>query len=159
MSPKEQVELLYRRVADGWNAMDADGIASAFAESALMVGYDGSEMRGRNEIASALRDVFDDHTPGRWVALVRDITFPTPNLALLRAHAGWFGARTPESLGTRRGSVPEWFPQAVQSMVALSTSGRWQIVLLQSTPAALHGRPQAAAALAEELRSVAAREV
>ena len=42
---------------------------------------------------------------------------------------------------------------AVQSLVAREEGGRWLIHLFQNTPAAFHGRPDAAAALTAELQA------
>jgi len=42
---------------------------------------------------------------------------------------------------------------AFQSLVAKRDGGRWQIYLVQNTPAAFHGRPEEAARLSAELRS------
>ena len=46
---------------------------------------------------------------------------------------------------------------AVQSLVARRRNGAWQVVLYQNTPAQYHGRPEAAEALTEELRSELAK--
>jgi hypothetical protein len=41
---------------------------------------------------------------------------------------------------------------AVQSLVVQQEGSRWRIHLFQNTPAAFHGRPEAAAALTSELQ-------
>ena len=53
-----------------------------------MIGYDGSEMFGREEIASTLGQIFADHQTAAYVTKVRDVRLLTPNIARLRAVAG-----------------------------------------------------------------------
>ena len=43
---------------------------------------------------------------------------------------------------------------AIQAVVAGQTGDGWQVALFQTTPAALHGRPEAVEALTAELRAV-----
>jgi uncharacterized protein (TIGR02246 family) len=144
MSDDAHVRALYAQVVDGWNRLDARAIASAFTRDAELVGYDGSAMRGRDAIESGMAAVFADHKPGRWVALVRDVHFPAPDVAVLRAHAAWLNPRADSP------------PIGVQTTVALrETADAWRIALLQTTPAALHGRPEQLAELQAELRAAA----
>jgi uncharacterized protein (TIGR02246 family) len=144
MSMEKEVRALYGQVVDGWNNLDAAQIASAFSPDGDMIGFDGSVMRGASEIAAALGGIFKDHKPGRWVPLIRDVRSPAAGLAVLLAHCGWFMSDSADT-----------FPQAVQTVVASRGESRWKITLLQTTPAALHGRPADAQALARELRAAA----
>ena len=64
------------------------------------------------------------------------------NAALLHAAAGMPGAS---------GEAINPAVNAVQSLVAERIDGEWRIALFQNTPAAFHGRPEAAAALTAEL--------
>jgi len=43
---------------------------------------------------------------------------------------------------------------AIQSLVAVREADRWRVVLLQTTPAAFHGRPDLAEAPFTELRAL-----
>lgn len=138
------VRALLDRVVAGWNALDGDAMAAPFAADADVVGFDGSIMRGRDEIAATMKRIFADHTPGRWVTVVRDVRFPAPGVAVLRAASGWIHDPAAES-----------FPQAVQTLVAARSDGEWRITLLQATPAAFHGRPELAEAMRAELRAAA----
>src|SRR5688572_18527129 len=144
MSIEQDVRALYGQVVDGWNNLDPATIAAAFSPDGDMIGFDGSVMRGASEIAAVLGEIFKDHKPGRWVPLIRDVRFPASDLAVLLAYCGWFTAPSPDT-----------FPQAVQTLVASRAESRWEIILLQTTPAALHGRPADAQALARELRAAA----
>jgi hypothetical protein len=46
---------------------------------------------------------------------------------------------------------------SIQSLVAVRDAERWRVVLLQTTPAAFHGRPDLAEALTAELRALLPR--
>ena len=41
------VRALYRAIIDGWNADDAAAFAAPFAPDGVVIGFDGSEIRGR----------------------------------------------------------------------------------------------------------------
>lgn len=43
---------------------------------------------------------------------------------------------------------------SVQTLIAVKDRASWRIALFQNTPAAFHGRPEASAALTDELRQV-----
>jgi uncharacterized protein (TIGR02246 family) len=143
MSDRSAIERLFEDVAAGWNAGSAHAIASAFVEDALMIGYDGREMRGKADIERSLRAVFGDHRVGRWVSIVRDVHFPVPEAAVLWAVTGWI------QLGATE------FPQGHQVLTAARARGAWRIVSLQTTPAAYHGSPERARALHDELIAAA----
>jgi uncharacterized protein (TIGR02246 family) len=74
--------------------------------------------------------------------IVREIRPLGPDAVLLRAVCGMSepGAKT---------VIPA--VNALQSLIAVRQNGEWQIDLFQNTPAAFHGRPDAVAALTEEL--------
>jgi uncharacterized protein (TIGR02246 family) len=45
----EEVSALYHALLDAWNRHDAVGYAALFADDGYVVGFDGSEMKGRHE--------------------------------------------------------------------------------------------------------------
>ena len=45
-----QVRALYQRLLESWNRRDARDFAALFAEDAHVIGFDGSQMHGREEI-------------------------------------------------------------------------------------------------------------
>ena len=49
-----EVRTLYQQVLNGWNQHDAGAFAAPFAEDGEVIGFDGSQMTGRAEIASTL---------------------------------------------------------------------------------------------------------
>lgn len=131
-----------------WNRRDAEGFAALFTTDGNVVGFDGSQMDGRAAIQQELHRIFGDHQPAAYVALVREVRQLGPGIALLRAVAGM---------------VPPGETQvnpkvnAIQSLVAQQEGAHWRIQLFQNTPAAFHGRPQAAADLTAELQKEADR--
>ena len=58
LSPDEsEVGELYRQMLDGWNNRSADAFAAPFAEDGESIGFDGSQLVGRTEIVSTLRQI------------------------------------------------------------------------------------------------------
>jgi uncharacterized protein (TIGR02246 family) len=142
---EDAIRALYRRMLDGWNARDADAYATAFGEDGEAVGFDGSEMSGRAEIADTLRRIFADHPTAAYVAKVRGVCFLAPEVAILRAIVGML---PPGSTDLN--------PQvnALQTVVAAKGDGEWRIVLLQNTPAQFHGQPELVQQMTQELQEL-----
>lgn len=134
---------LYHQLLAAWNARDAAAFAALFAEDGESVGFDGSQMAGRADIAATLGQIFADHPTAAYVATVRGVRFPAPDVAILRAVSGLVPpGKADLSPATN----------AVQTLVAAHSAGGWGIALFQNTPAQFHGRPELAEQLAEELR-------
>jgi uncharacterized protein (TIGR02246 family) len=57
----ERVSAVYRQLLEAWNRRDADAFAAAFTDDGSCVGFDGSMMNGRAEIASTLGGIFEHH--------------------------------------------------------------------------------------------------
>ena len=51
---EDEIAELYERLIEGWNANDAAAMAAPLAQDALMIGYDGSQMSGREEVVREL---------------------------------------------------------------------------------------------------------
>ena len=68
-----RVAALYEELIAGWNAQDADRYAAPFADDGVVIGFDGSEMVGREAIAEEMRRIFADHETADYVAKVRSI--------------------------------------------------------------------------------------
>ncbi len=137
------VRELYGRILAGWNADDAQAFAAPLADDGEVVGFDGSEMRGRDEVARQVGAIMADHATGTYVGIVRSVRALSDDVALLRAVAGVVPAG-------ERDIKPEL--NSVQSLVATRRHGRWEVDLYHNTPAAWHGQEAAGAALTEELR-------
>src|SRR6266571_2026862 len=83
-----QIHTLYQQLLDSWNKHSADAMAVLFAEDGDLVGFDGSQLSGRAEIASTLQQIFADHVTPPYVSKVRDVRFLSSEVAILRAVVG-----------------------------------------------------------------------
>lgn len=140
-----QVRALYQELLAAWNRRDAHGMAEQFTEDGIVVGFDGSQMNGQQEIQSTISQIFSDHPTAPYIAKVREVRFLTSEVAVIRAVVGM----VPPGQADLNPAV-----NAVQTVVAVKHAGRWRITVFQNTPAALHGRPDLSEALTEELREV-----
>jgi uncharacterized protein (TIGR02246 family) len=142
---EEAVCALYRQLLDGWNSRSGEALAAPFAEDEDVIGFDGSQMTGRAEIASVLQMIFADHPTPAYLAKVRSVRLLSPDAAVLRAVAGM----VPHGQS-------EIDPQlnALQTLVAAKRDGQWRIALFRNTPAQFHGRPELVQKLTEELQQL-----
>ena len=138
------VEQLYRDLIDAWNRRDAAGMAQLMSDAALVIGFDGSEMHGRDEVAATLDRIFADHPTASYVTIVRDVRELSPDVAVLHAHVGM----VPPGQSDVKPEV-----NAAQTLLAARGASGWRIELFQNTPAAYHGRPDAVQKLTAELRA------
>ena len=136
---------LYQQLLDGWNQRDAAAYAALFAEDASVVGFDGSQMNGRADIAAQLGQIFADHPTSRYIGKIREVRLLTADAAILRAVVGM----VPPGQSDLKPDV-----NAIQSLVATKINGQWQIALFQNTPARFDGRPKLAQQLTDELREL-----
>ncbi|HEX5441885.1 MAG TPA: SgcJ/EcaC family oxidoreductase [Ktedonobacterales bacterium] len=139
------IAALYRQLLDSWNRRDASAFAALFDDEGQSIGFDGSPMSGRDEIAATLGQIFADHVTASYVARIRGIRFLAPDVAMLRAVVGMI----PPGQSDINPAV-----NAMQTIVAVNRVGEWRIALLQNTPAQFHGRPEMAEALTQELREL-----
>ncbi|HET9921225.1 MAG TPA: SgcJ/EcaC family oxidoreductase [Ktedonobacteraceae bacterium] len=136
---------LYRQLIDAWNGRNAEGFAALFTEDAHVTGFDGSQMDGRAEIASALSGIFAHHMTAPYISKIRGVELLRPDVAILRAVVGM----VPPGQSDLNPAL-----NAIQSLVAVRSNGTWRIVLFQTTPAQFHGRPELVEQLTEELRQL-----
>ncbi len=139
----------YEQLIAGWNEHDADRFAASFADDGAMIGFDGSELAGRDAIREEIGRIFDDHETAAYVAKVRGVRNLSPNVAVLRAVVGMVPPSNSDIAPDRN---------AHQTVVASRDGGDWRIVLFQNTPAQFHGRPELVEELTDELREVARRQ-
>jgi uncharacterized protein (TIGR02246 family) len=147
-SADSDVRALYGRILEAWNARDASAMASCFEPDGNMVGFDGSQVDSRADIAGHLKPIFASHPTARYVAKVREVRFIVPEVGILRAVAGM----VPPSSDDVNPAL-----NTIHTLVASKRVDGWLASLFQSTPAAWHGRPADAAALTEELRGIVRR--
>jgi uncharacterized protein (TIGR02246 family) len=142
------IRALYYELLDAWNRRDAAGMARLFAADGHLVGFDGGQVDGAGAIEGHLAPIFAHHPTPAFVGLVRGVDLLAPGAAMLRAVAGMVPDGQDDLLPALN---------AVQALVVLQRAEGWRIALFQNTPAALHGRPEAAEALTEELRQARRR--
>jgi uncharacterized protein (TIGR02246 family) len=143
--PADAARALYAAVIAAWNGRDAEAMAAVFAEDGVLVGFDGSEHLGRERMATELGRIFADHPTPPYVTDVDEARSCGGSVAILRAVAGMAPPGSDEldpGLHTR------------QTLVAERRGDGWVAVLLQTTPAQFHARPEAAGELTERLRRV-----
>jgi uncharacterized protein (TIGR02246 family) len=67
------VRELHASLLDSWNRRDAEGFASLFTAEGNVVGFDGSPVDGAVAIRHHLEQIFADHRPAAYVAIVREV--------------------------------------------------------------------------------------
>jgi uncharacterized protein (TIGR02246 family) len=144
-SDETEVRASYSQLLEGWNRRNADDYATLFAEDGNLVGFDGSSIDGRAEIASHIRQIFADHPTAIYIWKIREVRFLAPGVALLRAVAGMMSPGQSDLNPA---------VNTIQTLVAVKRAGKWRIAIFQNTPAQFHGRPELAQALTEELRQL-----
>jgi uncharacterized protein (TIGR02246 family) len=141
--PETAIRSLHAELLRHWNERDAAGFASLFTADGDVVGFDGSQMKGKEEIESSLGGIFEHHATAAYVGKVREVRLLAPEVGVLRAVVGML----PPGQADLDPKV-----NAIQSLVAVNQGGRWVIAHFQNTPAAFHGRPELSKRLTAELR-------
>jgi len=136
------IEKLYKELLTFWNNQSGVGMASLFTEDANVIGFDGSQMNGRVQIETELKQVFANHRTARYVWKIEEIRFLDSQTALLRAIVGMVPPGKKELNSATN---------AVQSLIAIKQDDLWKISLFQNTPAQFHGRPELVDAMTQEL--------
>jgi uncharacterized protein (TIGR02246 family) len=148
MNAEEAATSLYTGLIDGWNNGDAAAMAAQIAPEGLLIGFDGSQMSGRDEVAAELGRVFADHQTASYVIKVRSVSPLGGDAALLHAVAGMVPPGESKIMPDRN---------AIQTVVARRADGAWSVALFQTTPARFDGRPELADALTAELSELLPR--
>jgi uncharacterized protein (TIGR02246 family) len=143
-SDESAIRALYRQLLASWNARDATAFAAPFTNDAEVIGFDGSQMTGRDEIEATLKGIFADHETGAYVGLIRSVRLLTAEVAMLRAVSGVIPAGQDDLNQALN---------AQQTLIAVKGDGAWRIALYQNTPAQFHGRPDLVQHLTDELRA------
>lgn len=137
-----RVRALYQQLLEAWNQRRAAQMAELFLDDGVVIGFDGSQMRGASAVNDEMRQIFADHRPARYVGIVRTVAFLKPEVAVVHAVAGMV---LPGTRGIKREN------NAVQILTAVQREGQWRIAVYQNTPARFDGRPKLAAELTAEL--------
>lgn len=138
------IRALYKQLIDGWNQGSGEAFAAPFAENADLVGFDGTHLKGRQEIASFHQQLFDTYVKGtHMVGKVRSVRFLTPDVAIIHAVSGTV-------MPGQQDLEPE--RNSVQTLVAAKYNGQWFLVAFQNTRAQFMGRQEMGQELMDELR-------
>ncbi|UFJ41722.1 SgcJ/EcaC family oxidoreductase [Brevibacillus humidisoli] len=145
MDVSNEIEALYRQLLEAWNNQHARGMAELFLEEGELIGFDGSQAIGQDEIYSHLNPIFRDHPTARFVSKVKGVRILDAKAAILRAIAG---------MVPRGQSDINPAANTHHTLVVLHHNGKWRIQLFQNTPAQFHGRPELVEQMTEELRAL-----
>ena len=120
------VRALYQQQMDGWNQGSGDAFAAVFTEGGDLVGFDGTHLKGRQEIAPFHQQLFDKWLKGsRLVGQVKDVRFLSPDIALMHAVG---------STVMRGKSEPSPERDSIQTLVAVRQEGdEWRLAGFQNT--------------------------
>jgi uncharacterized protein (TIGR02246 family) len=142
MDHEDALTGLYGRLIAGWNAGDAEAMAAPLAPDGLIVGFDGSQMKGRDAVRDELGRIFADHETATYVTKVRSVEALGNGAGLLHAVAGMIPPGGSEIMRDRN---------AIQTVVGRRDDDGWSVALFQTTPARFDGRPELSDALTAEL--------
>jgi uncharacterized protein (TIGR02246 family) len=144
MNEELKIKKLYEQLITFWNMRSGDKMSSLFTDDGSIIGFDGTQENGRENISAHLNEIFKNYSSNPFVYLIREVRFLSDTTALLRAVAGImpeYGAEMNSDLNT------------IQSVVAVKKNEGWKVALLQNTPASWLGRPEDVKALTKELEN------
>jgi uncharacterized protein (TIGR02246 family) len=144
-STGSEIQAIYEQLLDAWNNRNARRMAELFTEEGEIIGFDGSQAIGQDEIFSHLNSIFEHHPTAKYVSKVKGVRFLGSDVAILRAIAGM----VPPEKSDINPNV-----NAHHTIIAVNNEGNWRIQLFQNTPAQFHGRPELVEQMTEELRQL-----
>jgi uncharacterized protein (TIGR02246 family) len=122
---EREIRALHRQMLDAWQAGDGEAFAAPFSDDALFIGFDGSVMRGREEIAGTHQELFDRWLKGsRLVEEQTHIRFASPDVAIVHSVGGTV---------MRGKAKPAPERDSIQTLVAVREAGGWSFVSFQNT--------------------------
>jgi uncharacterized protein (TIGR02246 family) len=133
---------LYNRLIQFWNDCNCDDFANLFAVNGSLIGFDGSQANGREDIREHLSSIFCDHGPARFITMIQETRILSNDTVLLRAVAGMMMPGTSTI-------IPHF--NSIQSLIATREHGEFKISLFQNTPAAFNHHPELVAQLTTAL--------
>jgi uncharacterized protein (TIGR02246 family) len=117
---------VYRQLMDAWNQGSGAAMAAVFTADGHLIGFDGTHLEGREEIAPFHQRLFDKWLKGsRLVGQVTDVRFLGPDTAVLHAVGGTV-------LRGKRAPAPE--RDSIQTLVVTrQAEGDWRVAAFQNT--------------------------
>ena len=123
---------LYEQLMDGWNQGSGAAYAAVFTEDGDLIGFDGTHLKGRQEIAPFHQRLFETYLKGtRLVGQVTGGRFLSPDVALMHAVGGTV---------MRGKSKPSPARDSIQTLVAVKRGGEWRLAAFQNTRVRHMGR-------------------
>ena len=138
-----EIKALYQKLIQAWNNRNAQEMADQFTEQGELIGFDGSQVIGRDNIFTHVHPIFANHPTPPFTSVVKDIRQLSAEVVRLRAIVGMI---PPGKM--------ELNPQlnAHQTLIAVKENNVWRVELFQNTPAQFHGRPDLVEQMTKELR-------
>jgi uncharacterized protein (TIGR02246 family) len=122
---EREILALHQGMLDAWRAGDGEAFAAPFGDGAVFVGFDGSVMRGREQIASVHQELFDRWLKGsRLVEEGTEVRFVGRDVAIVHAIGGTVMRGKAEPAPER---------DSIQTLVAVRRDGAWSFVSFQNT--------------------------
>jgi uncharacterized protein (TIGR02246 family) len=138
------IRTLYQQMIDGWNAGNGDAFAAPYTDDSDFIGFDGTYMKGRQEIASFHQMLFDKFLKGsRLIGKIRSVRFVTMDVAIMIAVGGTVMAGQSDIEPERN---------SIHTIVAVKRDSNWYFSAFQNSRVQYIGRPEEFQALTEELR-------
>ena len=126
------VKDLYQNLLTAWNNNQAVEFSVLFSEDAGLTGFDGSQMRGREDIRDQLSKIFKNHQVASYVSIVKEVRVLAQDIILLQAIVGMVPPGKSEINDKTN---------AFQTLIAQKINDKLLIVHFQNTPASFHERP------------------
>jgi uncharacterized protein (TIGR02246 family) len=137
------IQDLYQQMIDGWNAGNGNAFAAPYTDDSDFIGFDGTYMKGRQEIASFHQMLFDKFLRGsRLIGKIRSMRFVTMDIAIMIAVGGTVMAGQSDVEPERN---------SIHTIVAVKYDNHWYFTAFQNSRAQYIGRPEESQALTEEL--------
>lgn len=140
-----EIQKIYHDLLASWTKRDAKAFAALFHKNGSLVGFDGSQVNGKDEILEHLTEIFGNHKTPAMIGKLLELKKLSHDSFVLRAVAGLI----PDGQKDINPAL-----NSIQSLVAAKEDGKWVIHLFQNTPAAFHGRPDLVESLSQDLRKL-----
>ena len=124
---KTTIRNLYEQMIDGWNKGSGRIFAAPYTDDSDFIGFDGTYMKGRQEIASFHQMLFDKFLKGsRLIGKIRSIRFVTSYVAVMIAVGGTVMAGQSDIEPERN---------SIHSLVAIKRDAKWYLTTFQNSRA------------------------
>jgi uncharacterized protein (TIGR02246 family) len=136
---------LFQEMQDGWNQGDGQAFAAHFTEDADYIVVNGTHLKGRQAIATALQQQFETRFRGsRLQGFVKNIRFLSDDIALVHLHGR---PQIPDQ------AVPAPEQYSIQTLIGIRQDDGWRFTSFQNTliQAESGDVPGSASALKQEL--------